>query len=72
VEGGIGIGMTLQLRAVGNADAAEPDGIAGLEGVNVVAGAGARLHGNSCEQSLGALEILGVGKLEVAGAALSV
>ena len=70
VERSVGVGVALELCRVRDAHAAQPDGVAGLERMDVEAGAGAGFHGLASQQALGALEIFGMGELDVARRAL--
>ena len=61
VPGGVGVGMALQLLRVRDADAAEDDGVARLEAVDVEARADAQGRGG--DQFLGHGEVLRIGDL---------
>ena len=63
----VGVGMALQLAVVRDGDTAEPDGVAVLEGVDVVALADADVGEVAGEAALGGGEVAGRGDLHVGG-----
>ena len=70
VQGDVGIRMAREALAIGNADTAEPDGVAIGEGVHVIAGADPRLaRQRRIQPLLGHGDILRRGELRIAALA---